>query len=196
MRRSILAVALPLMAALAAPAAANPIAFVSGPSPVAIVSGILTVTGPEVNADDFGLDATGGSMFTGNWSGFTQRTANGQPAGTWPGFGAAGASAPGRGGSNTQPSFPFVGQLPGYQPTTMLPPGLLVAVVIFTGLPAGQIPVIDGLFLPPGVVQGNDLNGANVPEPGTIVLLSSGLAGLAVARRRRKAARGVSTAQG
>jgi len=190
MRRHILAAAWLVTAAWAVPAAANPIAFVSGPSPVAIVSGILTVSGPEVSGGQFLVD-TGGSMFTGNWPGFTERSPT--APGSTPDWltlrsPAAPGSAPGR--NQPPPSTPaqFVGQLFNPVPTILNGQGVFIATVVFTGIPFSQVPVGGGAFVPPGL--SGDLNGANVPEPGTMLLLSSGLAGLAVARRRRKKARG------
>ncbi len=196
MRRHILAAALLLAATFAAPAAANPIAFVSGPSPVAIVSGILTVSGPEV-AGQFVLEATNGAVFAGNWPGFSQRT----PVAATPASGAVvtGWSAPGRpappggGASAPGPAAPaaptqLIGQLFGFPPTAENAQAVFVTALIIALVP-NPGPVVAG---PIGVLapsdQVNGLTGANVPEPGTIVLLSSGLAGLVVARRRKKKA--------
>lgn len=196
MRRHTLAAALLLTAAFAAPAAANPIAFVSGPSPVAIVSGILTVNGPEV-AGQFVLETTNGAMFTGNWPGFTERSVAGAVGTGF--FAPAATPAPGRGSSTSAPARPaapaapaqLVGQLFGFQPTPENAQAVFVTAVIIALVP-NLGPVIQGpigVLAPSDQVNGLDgFNGANVPEPGTIILLSSGLAGLAVARRRRKKA--------
>ena len=192
MRRHILAAALLLAATFAAPAAANPIAFVSGPSPVAIVSGILTVSGPEV-AGQFVLEATNGAVFAGNWPGFSQRT----PVAATPASGAAvtGWPAPGRptstGGSSapapSAPATPTLGQLFGVPPTAENAQAVFLTAIIFTGIPTTAWPsTLPPPFSGPGGGSTGDLTGANVPEPGTIVLLSSGLAGLVVARRRKK----------
>lgn len=187
MRRHTLA-ALPLLtAALAAPAAANPIAFVSGPSPVAIVSGILTVTGPEVTGQ-FALESTTGAMFTGNWPGFTERsplaaTSTADPAAT--GWFAPRPTSPGRGGSTSTATPPAIGQLLGSLPSPEHAQAFFIATIIFTGIPTAG-PGLPTAFSPPGLGSTGELTGANVPEPGTIILLSSGLAGLAAARYRKK----------
>lgn len=190
MRRYILAAALLLAATFAAPAAANPIAFVSGPSPVAIVSGILTVSGPEV-AGQFVLEATNGDVFAGNWPGFSQRTPVAATPGAGPavtGWSAPTRPTPPRGGSSA-PAAPaqLIGQLFGVPPTAENAQAVFVTAIIFTGIPTSAWPsILPPPFSAPGGGSTGELTGANVPEPGTIVLLSSGLAGLVVARRRKK----------
>ncbi len=191
MRRSIFVAALLLTATFAAPAAANPIAFVSGPSPVAIVSGILTVNGPEVNAGQFVLEATNGSFFSGNWPSFGHSTASsGLPSGRFTGtFSPAPVSSPGQGPASAPaaPSIPapplqFIGEFFGL-PTLENAQVVFITAVIFSVVPA-LVPANGLGAIPAGATDG--LNGANVPEPGTILLISSGLVGIAVARRRRR----------
>lgn len=71
-----------------------------------------------------------------------------------------------------------MGDLLGSDPTLATIPDLTAAVVILTGIPSLQFPLDGIICLPDGpVLGGGDPNGSSVPEPGTIVLLSSGSPG-------------------
>jgi hypothetical protein len=194
MRRLITASAFLLLAAIAAaPASAGPIVFVSGPSPVAIVSGTLTMNGPEVSRGLFLLDAAGGVP-------------------TWPGGLTQGgflcASCP---AGLTSPAALFSASLPtmGSSPVrlparTAAPPPLpsvtLPFIVLGFDLSGQEAQLLFAFtLLGSGTAtfqifsnnvhwtQFNNGGGDPVPEPATVLLFSSGLAGVLVARRRRKA---------
>jgi len=204
MRRSLLsvsAVALGLVAAASAPAAAGPIGLLPGPGSIAMVSATSSVTPPGIERVLFLLN--GGSGFSGVWSGgggasicigcfvgappwdFDGSNGFGFGRGSGPGgqAGLGGGGSTGGGGFTGQISLPDL--VPPVPPATSftLPFELFGTLNGYNVFGQGQL-----LFTPGtgGLATGAPFESSEVPEPASLVLLSTGASALFLASRRRR----------